>query len=299
MLRENKLVYVNPKDEIVQLIIKDNHDDSDFSWLKKNKYTNIEYVGQKRVVDHPIYKDGSYYVINFKQSKTIDTMIASRFVDFIKFNFESEKNEHKTNEEVLRDVIDYFSKYIRSIEVQILKDNFAEALFLIRCIKLGLNDYILSILNNDYTKPANLSINNNLYKIKSANLSKSDFRVDDETFNDFNMSYIVVKTEFIEDGLDILMAYDYIQKHVGLNEYLLNKFNYYTDNFSIEFIKKVTVSNFDYSIMDLFDKNDFPIIDIIEPRNLKKLIYVINATYSDSLKDDFNDAITKVIKNEK
>lgn len=275
-------IIVSPNKEKNKFNVYIPYSESDnFSWLAKNKFKNITYLGIKKI------EYGDYHTIVFND---IDFLIDNEnksFKDMVLNSLRDGYRNGLTYSESLQKVVEYFKSQISHSKIETLHGDIGEALFIIKCLELGRKEIFDSMRKNDY-KSIDFSINKKLFEVKMTSKSASEIHISNTQFSSQNdVNYVVIKANFIQNKTTILDLYSKIKNmsNANLPQLLATKETEYLMNEEIIKLESIDLDSVEYYF---YNSNCLPRIEIKEVNSLKKMTFTLDATNSSMMNINFD-----------
>lgn len=293
-MNQEKKYFIFNKDNIVCFLFKYG-DGSDFSFLNKAKYPYITYEGLDTWELEGInLGDDSCHYVKF------DLLEFPEFIDTIQETEKLFKENKETYSSIIKKIIDLFQKYRgNKIDLNKLRGDIGEALFLLKCIDLGIIDQ----LNNDnFERQDNdtfdFVIGNKSFEIKTTSRRASEIKLNYRQ-NKNNLNIVVVKVDYFQhkssqEYMNILDIYnEIIKRNIKLNSFLLDKKMFYEQYVDTINRNLININEVNYYF---FDNKHLPEIFIKNDSSLKDIVFVLDATSSLMINEDFEKIILKILK---
>lgn len=259
-----------------------------------NKYNFVIYKDNIEVYNDSILPNGQYHKIEFQLTDLKSDYLKENVKEFIENTF----NEHVNNEseflDLLKTLIEFFSKSKKSSEIKFVENSISFLLFL------------------------NWSLENNLIKEDFLEKYYNDLDTDFDklTINDSQQLVIINKKNLniLYDSSDKIIDYISISYNDSTNENaisiidLFNKLNNKGIKLSTKFINlkeqilsveqsvinKIKITNFDDVEFYLYCYDDLPKINVVELNKCKTITFGMQYSLCSAIEKDKEDLIKKL-----
>lgn len=305
-MQKNKKVVVvqhEGKDNIISLYVQKG-DGSNFDFIEKNKYVNIKKVD--RTYDYEELKNvdnfepgTKYHCIEFTYDSSIENFegLAIKIEEMMQ-----NKANDKKYEDILKTVIEYFDTVTSEKNVQKLRGDIGEALFILKCLNLNIIDKIKSaIKNKDDNDNLDFTFNNNqTIEVKTTTKMRSSINlgINQAKIESKNCNIAVIKinsfekTKINENYFNLLDLYQKIDSFVYNNSFLSEKRTKYENNNKLV---KNNYININEVTMEFLIKDYIPIItNIKNDKALLDIKFTLDASLSVENKDYFDDTLISI-----
>lgn len=280
-------------------------DGSKFKFIENNKYVNIKMdqnIYSSEVLSHidDDLEDGQYVCIKFSHdsSKSNIKKIADNIEEMM-----LTKKSNETYEDILKNVIEYFETISSEQNIQKIRGDIGEALFILKCFNLNVISNIKGAIkhkedndNLDFTFKNGETIEvKTTTKIRSAiNIGEKQTNIEND-----NCNIVVIKvnsferTKIDDNYLNILEIYDRISNFVFQNTYLSEKRQKYQNSNSL--VEKNYVNINDVT-MQFLKKEYIPIIkDIKNDEAILEIKFILDASLSVEKEEDFENKLKLIV----
>lgn len=265
-----------------------------------NKYNFVIYKDNIEVYNDHILPDGKYHKIEFQLSDLKSELLKEKVKEFIESTFSENVNNESEFMDLLKNLIEFFSKAKKTSEIKFMENSVSLLLFLNWCLDNNLikEDFLEKYYDNyddDFDKLTisenhQLVVNNKknlniLYDSKNKTTDYISISYNESTsesaisiidlFNKLNHNGIRLSTKFIDLKEQIL----------GLEQSIINK---------------IKITNINDTECYFYDHEDLPKIEIIELNKCKKITFGMQYSLYTSIdkdKEEFKEKLKLLFSN--
>ena len=291
-------INIAKKQKVMTLLLdSDIFYDYSFDWIKKEGYKNVTYETPNFYETEKLGKRFCH-AIRFTYSDELELNFLENVENYLKDSFYNGYDIDR----ILKILISHFANRTKNIDLNKLKGDIGEALFIYKTslINSNIGKTISQSFHMDDLSPFDFYVkkDNKFIEIKTTTKANSTINYSSsqniEPNLDVNLFVVIVR--FLQNQKNIIDIYEDIHKLIGLSPQLgIKKLTYKSIQLLNEDLLNSYTVNYDDVNFYLYKKEYLPRIDFSVSPKIKKITYSLDATISSMDERAFDEIIKEII----
>lgn len=295
----NKNLYVVQKNNNINLIdfflLKQDSND-DLEEINK-KYNFINYEGVVLLIGNNILPDGDYHKISFDLSDLKSNFLKEGIKKFIEETFEDNINNESEFIELIKNLINFFTKSKKSDEEKFIENSSSFLVFLNVYLEEGLinNNFLINHYSNNLIDYDMINISNNHYlKINNRKNLEIIYNKDNNIIDNISINY---DSNDEDDTISVKELFNNLQNKGMIFSEKFIKLKKDIEGINEDSLNRIKVSNPNKTKIYFYDHNDCPNIpDGFDMKKCTKITFTMDYSLCSFVNSD-KEKLNLIIKN--